>query len=58
MCWLLVDLNKCRVIADLSSIIKEKFGYSRKTILDLFIEDCYLPSTESIYIVRDNDSIR
>ncbi|KAG1968324.1 coilin [Pimephales promelas] len=58
MCWLLVDLNKCRVIADLSSIIKEKFGYSRKTSLDLFIEDCYLPSTESIYIVRDNDSIR
>ncbi|XP_055048940.2 coilin [Misgurnus anguillicaudatus] len=58
MCWLLVDLNKCRVVADLSSIIKEKFGYSRKTILDLFIEDCYLPTTESIYIVRDNDSIR
>ncbi|XP_050961846.1 coilin [Labeo rohita] len=58
MCWLLVDLNKCRVVADLSSIIKQKFGYSRKTILDLFIEDCYLPSTESIYIVRDNDSIR
>ncbi|KAK2916477.1 hypothetical protein Q8A67_000851 [Cirrhinus molitorella] len=58
MCWLLVDLNKCRVVADLSSIIKEKFGYSRKIILDLFIEDCYLPSTESTYIVRDNDSIR
>ncbi|KAK9957323.1 hypothetical protein ABG768_019642 [Culter alburnus] len=58
MCWLLVDLNKCRVITDLSSIIKEKFGYSRKTILDLFIEDCYLPDTENIYIVRDNDSIR
>uniref|UniRef100_A0A8C2CCM9 Coilin-like n=1 Tax=Cyprinus carpio TaxID=7962 RepID=A0A8C2CCM9_CYPCA len=58
MCWLLVDLNKCRVVADLSSIIKEKLGYSRRTILDLFIEDCYLPSTESIYIVRDNDGIR
>lgn len=58
MCWLLVDLNKCRVVADLSSIIKEKFGYSRKTILDLFIEECYLPSAESIYIVRDNDSVR
>lgn len=58
MCWLLVDLNKCRVVADLSSIIKEKFGYSRKSVLDLFVEDCYLPTTESIYIVRDNDSIR
>ncbi|KAA0705576.1 Coilin p80-coilin [Triplophysa tibetana] len=58
MCWLLVDLNKCRVVADLSSIIKEKFGYSHKTLLDLFIEDCYLTTTENIYIVRDNDSIR
>ncbi|XP_030645627.1 coilin [Chanos chanos] len=58
MCWLLVNLNKCRVIADLASVIREKFNYSRKTMLDLFIEDCYLPPPESIYVVRDNDSIR
>ncbi|KAJ8251641.1 hypothetical protein GJAV_G00223540 [Gymnothorax javanicus] len=58
MCWVLVDLNKCRVVADLASVIKEKFDFSRRTILNLFIEDCYLPPTESIYVVRDNDSIR
>lgn len=58
MCWLLVDLNKCRVVADLESIIREKFEFSRRSILNLFIEDCYLPHTESIYVVRDNDSVR
>ncbi|XP_026851733.2 coilin [Electrophorus electricus] len=58
MSWLLVDLNKCRLAADLASVIREKFDYSRKTVLDLFIEDCYVPPSESIYVVRDNDSIR
>ncbi|XP_044037993.1 coilin [Siniperca chuatsi] len=58
MCWLLVDLNTCRVVADLESIIREKFEFSRRSILNLFIEDCYLPHTESIYVVRDNDSVR
>ncbi|KAJ7989903.1 hypothetical protein DPEC_G00309310 [Dallia pectoralis] len=58
MCWLLVDLNTCRVVADLASIIRDKFDFSRRSILSLFIEDCYLPHTESIYVVRDNDSIR
>lgn len=58
MCWLLVDLNTCRVVADLESIIREKFDFSRRSILNLFIEDCYLPHTESIYVVRDNDSVR
>ncbi|XP_045930854.1 coilin [Micropterus dolomieu] len=58
MCWLLVDLNTCRVVSDLESIIREKFEFSRGSILSLFIEDCYLPHTESIYVVRDNDSVR
>ncbi|XP_075999414.1 coilin [Genypterus blacodes] len=58
MCWLLVDLNKCRVVADLESIIREKFDLSTRSILNLFIEDCYLPHTESIHVVRDNDSVR
>nr|XP_046196080.1 coilin-like [Oncorhynchus gorbuscha] len=58
MCWVLVDLNKCRVVADIASVIREKFDFSRRSILSLFIEDCYLPHTESIYVVRDNDSIR
>uniref|UniRef100_A0A671UBS8 Coilin p80 n=1 Tax=Sparus aurata TaxID=8175 RepID=A0A671UBS8_SPAAU len=58
MCWLLVDLNSCRVVADLESLIREKFEFSRGSILSLFMEDCYLPHTESIFVVRDNDSVR
>ncbi|XP_075879790.1 coilin [Nelusetta ayraudi] len=58
MCWLLVDLNTSRVVADLESVIREKFDFSRGSILSLFIDDCYLPHTESIYVVRDNDSVR
>lgn len=58
MCWLLVDLNSCRVVADLESLIREKFEFGRRSILSLFIEDCYLPHTESVYVVRDNDSVR
>ncbi|XP_022595506.1 coilin [Seriola dumerili] len=58
MCWLLVDLNKCRVVADLESVVREKFEFSSRSILNLFIEDCYLPHTESIFVVRDNDSVR
>ncbi|KAM6904747.1 coilin [Xenentodon cancila] len=58
MCWLLVDMNACRVVADLESTIREKFGFSRGSIFSLFIQDCYLPHTESIYVVRDNDDIR
>lgn len=58
MCWLLVDLNASRVVADLESVIREKFDFSRGSILSLFIDDCYLPHTESIYVVRDNDSVR
>uniref|UniRef100_A0A3Q3VZQ8 Coilin N-terminal domain-containing protein n=1 Tax=Mola mola TaxID=94237 RepID=A0A3Q3VZQ8_MOLML len=58
MCWLLVDLNTCRVVADLESIIREKFDFSRRSILNLFVEDYYLPHTESIYVLRDNDSVR
>uniref|UniRef100_H3A824 Coilin n=1 Tax=Latimeria chalumnae TaxID=7897 RepID=H3A824_LATCH len=58
MCWLFVDLNKFRVVTDLASIIRQKFGFSNKAILNLFIEDCLLPPNESIYVVRDNDCIR
>lgn len=58
MCWLLVDLNASRVVADLESVIRDKFDFSRASILSLFIDDCYLPHTESIYVVRDNDSVR
>lgn len=58
MCWLLVDRTACRVVADLESLVREKFDFSRRSILNLFVESCYLPHTESIYVVRDNDSVR
>ncbi|KAL4657906.1 coilin [Arapaima gigas] len=58
MCWVLVDLNRCRVVADLASIIRDKLEFSRRTVLDLFMEDCYLPPGESAHVVRDNDTIR
>lgn len=58
MCWLLVDLNTCRVVADLEGTIREKFEFSRRSILKLFIDDCYLPHTEGIDVVRDNDNVR
>lgn len=57
MCWLLVDLNTCRVVSDLESLIRDKFGFSSRSIFNLFIDDCYLPHTESIFLVRDNDSV-
>ncbi|XP_058508505.1 coilin [Solea solea] len=58
MCWLLVDLNACRVVSDLESLIREKFEFSSRSILNLFVDDCYLPHTESVFVVRDNDSVR
>nr|XP_033945902.1 coilin [Pseudochaenichthys georgianus] len=58
MCWLLADLNTCRVVADLESLIREKFGFSRSSVLQLFLQDCYLPHTESVCVVRDDDSLR
>ncbi|KAJ0058325.1 hypothetical protein NL108_013272 [Boleophthalmus pectinirostris] len=58
MCWLLVDLRSCRVVADLEGIIRDKFELSRGSIVSLFIDDCYLPHTESVLLVRDNDCVR
>nr|XP_057905905.1 coilin [Doryrhamphus excisus] len=58
MCWLLLDLNICRMVSDLESIVRDKFELSRRSIISLFIDSCYLPHTESIYVVRDNDIIR
>ncbi|XP_029456559.1 coilin [Rhinatrema bivittatum] len=58
MCWLLVDAKKCRVVTDLTSVIRLKFGFSERTLLSLFVDDCLLPPNESIMVVRDNDCIR
>ncbi|XP_077591363.1 coilin isoform X2 [Stigmatopora nigra] len=58
MFCVLVDLNKCRLVSDLESTIRDKFEYSSQSMINLFIEDCYLLHTESIHVVRENDLLR
>ncbi|XP_059804117.1 coilin [Hypanus sabinus] len=57
-CWLLLPDEQCRVVADLESIIRGRFGFSRRTRLHLFLDGGLLPPNESVLLVRDNDSIR
>jgi coilin len=56
--WLLVDLNRCRVVTDLISLIRQRFGFSSGALLGLYLEGGLLPPTESARLVRDNDNIR
>uniref|UniRef100_UPI00398E619D coilin isoform X1 n=1 Tax=Pristiophorus japonicus TaxID=55135 RepID=UPI00398E619D len=58
LCWLLLQPEQCRVVADLESIIRRRFGFSSRTLLHLFLDNCLLPPNESVHLVRDNDSIR
>nr|AAF19644.1 coilin p80 [Mus musculus] len=56
--WLLVDLNRCRVVTDLISLIRQRFGFSSGALLGLYLEGGLLPPAESARLVRDNDSLR
>ncbi|XP_042772000.1 coilin isoform X2 [Panthera uncia] len=56
--WLLVDLNRCRVVTDLISLIRQRFGFSSGAILGLYLEGGLLPPAESARLVRDNDCLR
>lgn len=56
--WLLVDLNRCRVVTDLISLIRQRFGFSSGALLGLYLEGGLLPPTESARLVRDNDCLR
>ncbi|XP_028311304.1 coilin [Gouania willdenowi] len=56
-CWLLVDRSRCRVVADVESLVRERFNFSRWSVFSLFVEECYLPSTESVHVLRDNDCV-
>ncbi|KAG8432207.1 hypothetical protein GDO86_016740 [Hymenochirus boettgeri] len=58
MFWLLVDVKRCRVVADLASIVRQRFMDGVGSGLNLYVEDCLLPPGESILVIRDNDSIR
>ncbi|XP_077618990.1 coilin [Crocuta crocuta] len=44
--WLLVDLNRCRVVTDLISLIRQRFGFSSGAILGLYLEGGLLPPAE------------
>uniref|UniRef100_A0A2I2YN48 Uncharacterized protein n=1 Tax=Gorilla gorilla gorilla TaxID=9595 RepID=A0A2I2YN48_GORGO len=56
--WLLVDLNRCRVVRDLISLICQLFGFSYAALLGLYLEGGLLPPAESARLVRDNDCLR
>lgn len=56
--WLLADLNRCRVVTDLISLIRERFGFSSGAPLGLYLEGGLLPHGESARLVRDNDCLR
>ncbi|KAM6474366.1 coilin isoform 2-T2 [Liasis olivaceus] len=58
LCWLLLEPNQVRLVTDLISLIREKFGFSRRAKLNLFLDGALLPPTESARLVRDNDSLR
>uniref|UniRef100_A0A8B9P393 Coilin n=1 Tax=Apteryx owenii TaxID=8824 RepID=A0A8B9P393_APTOW len=47
-----------RLVTDLLSLIRHRFGFSRRARLSLFLEGALLPPTESARLVRDNDSLR
>uniref|UniRef100_K9ILM1 Putative coilin n=1 Tax=Desmodus rotundus TaxID=9430 RepID=K9ILM1_DESRO len=56
--WLLADLNRCRVVTDLISLIRQRFGFSSGAPLGLYLEGGLLPHGESARLVRDNDCLR
>ncbi|XP_064006593.1 coilin [Pogoniulus pusillus] len=58
LCWLLLEPAQVRLVTDLISLIRHRFGFSRRARLSLFLDGALLPPTESARLVRDNDSLR
>ncbi|XP_069728766.1 coilin [Phaenicophaeus curvirostris] len=58
LCWLLLEPGQARLVTDLVSLIRHRFGFSRRARLSLYLEGALLPPTESVRLVRDNDSLR
>uniref|UniRef100_A0A8C5TMC1 Coilin n=1 Tax=Malurus cyaneus samueli TaxID=2593467 RepID=A0A8C5TMC1_9PASS len=58
LCWLLLEPGQARLVTDLLSLIRHRFGFSRRARLSLFLEGALLPPAESARLVRDNDSLR
>ncbi|KAM8797034.1 coilin [Eudromia elegans] len=58
LCWLLLEPAQVRRVTDLLSLIRQRFGFSRRARLSLFLDGALLPPAESARLVRDNDSLR
>ncbi|KAM9371238.1 coilin [Phaethornis superciliosus] len=58
LCWLLLEPAQVRLVTDLVSLIRHRFGFSHRARLSLFLDGAMLPPTESARLVRDNDSLR
>uniref|UniRef100_A0A8C3QXR6 Coilin n=1 Tax=Cyanoderma ruficeps TaxID=181631 RepID=A0A8C3QXR6_9PASS len=58
LCWLLLEPGQARLVTDLLSLIRHRFGFSRRARLSLFLQGALLPPAESARLVRDNDSLR
>lgn len=58
LCWLLLEPGQARLVTDLLSLIRHRFGFSRRARLSLFLDGALLPPAESARLVRDNDSLR
>uniref|UniRef100_A0A8C4QLQ3 FIP-RBD domain-containing protein n=1 Tax=Eptatretus burgeri TaxID=7764 RepID=A0A8C4QLQ3_EPTBU len=56
--WFIVDMDRCRLVADLQSDIRQRFHISSRTAVTLFIDGCLAPAAERITLVRDGDCIR
>uniref|UniRef100_UPI00358FF3B1 coilin isoform X2 n=1 Tax=Myxine glutinosa TaxID=7769 RepID=UPI00358FF3B1 len=55
--WFLVDTDRCRLVADLQSDIRQHFRISSGTAVTLFIDGCLAPAAERITLVRDGDCV-
>ncbi|XP_069808852.1 coilin [Dendropsophus ebraccatus] len=55
--WFMLDTERCRAVADVSAIIRERFFYSQRGALSLYLDGCLLPPGESVRLIRDNDAI-
>ncbi|XP_073418796.1 coilin [Dendrobates tinctorius] len=55
--WFMLDPELCRAVTDVSAIIRERFYYSRRGALSLYLDGSLLPPGESVRIIRDNDAI-
>ncbi|XP_032823253.2 uncharacterized protein LOC116949732 [Petromyzon marinus] len=57
LCWLALEPGRCRVVADLACLIRQRFGLGGRVGLSLFVQGCLLPPAEHVGLVRDGDTV-